>query len=222
MRPSNTFALVCALTLLACPVSAQSVITLDDFDLGDGAADRPAEGSKQESGIALCLRDPRSCEEGSFKSSVAFSIDDVVNIGIIDREEVDETRVSANPDRDGAAAAVVLPSIDLEVLFDSNSDSIRADQIPQLVDLAEVLRDGDFDGYKLIFMGHTDAKGSAEYNLELSRRRAQSVAAFVTSAAALPESLAQSVGLGFTRLADPENPLAANNRRVQLVLVPVR
>ncbi len=208
-----------ALSCLAAPLAAQSVITLDDFDLGDSEPKKETVARQAESGMAVCLRDPAACEDGKFKSKVAFTVDDVVNIGIIDREELAETQVSTEGET--AAEPVALPSIDLEVLFDRNSDGIRADQIPQLIELAEVLRDGDFGGYKLIFMGHTDAKGSAEYNLDLSRRRAESVAAFVTSAAGVPASMVQSVGLGFTRLADPNDPLGEVNRRVQLVLVPV-
>lgn len=214
-RLAIAFASVC----LATPLAAQSVITLDDFDLGDSSVETQPVAREAESSMALCLRDPSACDDGKFKSKVNFTVDDVVNIGIIDREEVDETQVSTSGL--GQTEPQALPSIDLEVLFDSNSDAIRADQFPQLIELSEVLRTGDFGSYRLIFMGHTDAKGSAAYNLDLSKRRAESVATFVAASAGLPRSAIQSVGLGFTRLADPTNPLGEVNRRVQLVLVPL-
>lgn len=176
MKLAFSFALF---SLLAAPASAQSVITLDDFDFGDSEPKtQPVEKESSDS-MSSCLLDPTSCEDARFKSKVTFTVDDVVNINIIDREEVAETKVSTGHEQQPASQ--VLPSIDLEVLFDRNSSDIRSDQYPLLLDLANVLRDGEFDNYKLVFMGHTDAKGSAEYNLTLSKQRARECRAFCVS-----------------------------------------
>lgn len=199
--------------VMAFPVSAQSVITLDDFDLGGDAAPEDV-GRTGNNRMELCLRDPSQCDDGG----VDFSIDDVVNLGIVDREEVAET--PATSEGESVRTTDPLPSIDLEVLFDYNSADIRPDQMGQLIELAEILRSDDFGSYRLIFLGHTDAKGSAAYNERLSERRARSVADFVAAAANVPANRIDAVGLGFQRLADVNNPLSARNRRVQLVLVP--
>lgn len=192
---------------------AQSVITLDDFDLG-GDSEAPKVERTGNNRMEECLRDPDACDDGG----VDFSIDDVVNLGIVDREEVAETPVGS--DGEPASRTDPLPSVDLEVLFDYNSSVIRPDQMQQLLELADVLRSDEFDAYRLIFLGHTDAKGSAVFNERLSRQRARSVADFVSAAAGLPQSRIDAVGLGFQRLADPSNPFSERNRRVQLVLVP--
>ncbi|MEC3862508.1 OmpA family protein [Mesobacterium sp. TK19101] len=217
MKPLFVPAIAC---LLASPGWAQSVITLDDFDLG-GTSEPAAPKIDKRSGMADCLKNPASCADSGFKSDVTFSIDDVVNLGIIDREDV-----APQPASTGAAASVKpsdpLPSIDLEVLFDRNSDAIRPDQMPQLVELSTVLRQDDFRNYRLVFMGHTDAKGSVEYNSDLSRRRAESVAQFVALTAGVPPDRIRSVGFGFSQLAVPSDPYAERNRRVQLVLVPTK
>lgn len=199
--------------VMAFPVSAQSVITLDDFDLGGDAAPEDV-GRTGNNRMELCLRDPSQCDDGG----VDFSIDDVVNLGIVDREEVAET--PATSEGEPVRTTDPLPSIDLEVLFDYNSADIRPDQMGQLIELAEILRSDDFGSYRLIFLGHTDAKGSAAYNERLSERRARSVADFVAAAANVPANRIDAVGLGFQRLADVDNPLSARNRRVQLLLVP--
>lgn len=199
--------------VMAFPVSAQSVITLDDFDLGGDAAPEDV-GRTGNNRMELCLRDPSQCDDGG----VDFSIDDVVNLGIVDREEVAET--PATSEGESVRTTDPLPSIDLEVLFDYNSADIRPDQMGQLIELAEILRSDDFGSYRLIFLGHTDAKGSAAYNERLSERRARSVADFVAAAANVPANRIDAVGLGFQRLADVDNPLSARNRRVQLLLVP--
>ena len=213
--------IVSVLALLASPLAAQSTITLEDFDLGEDPAPAEEETAARGGGDAAmkqCLSDPGSCEDNEFKSGVSFSIDDVVNLGIVDREEVAPSEVAT--DGRTTSTADPLPSIDLEVLFDSGSHDIRADQVPQLARLSDTLRGSDFTRFTLIFMGHTDAKGSAAYNMKLSQRRAESVASFVAASAGVPRARIRSVGLGFTELARPEAPYSERNRRVQLVLVP--
>jgi outer membrane protein OmpA-like peptidoglycan-associated protein len=66
--------------------------------------------------------------------------------------------------------------------------------------------------------GHTDAKGSAKYNDELSSRRAQAVAEFLASQGVAVERI-QSQGKGFTQLLNPQQPEAAENRRVRIVAI---
>lgn len=205
--------LAAAIVLAAGPVAGQSVITLDDFDLGGDTAEAP--GRTGGASMEMCLRDPGNCPNDG---GVDFTIDDVVNLGIVDREDVAETPASG--DGEPVSNTTPLPSVDLEVLFDYNSSAIRPDQMGQLLDLAQILRGEDFARFTLIFMGHTDAQGSASYNEALSLERAQSVADFVTAAAGVPPGRTRAVGLGFQRLADPANPLSEKNRRVQLVLVP--
>lgn len=207
--------------VMAVPGWAQSVITLDDFDLG-GASEPAAPKVEKRSGMADCLKSPDACAGSGFKSDVSFSLDDVVNLGIIDREEVAPQPASTDGAGSLSKPSDPLPSIDLEVLFDRNSDAIRPDQMTQLVDLSSVLRQDDFRNYRLIFMGHTDAKGSIEYNNDLSRRRAESVAQFVALTAGVPRDRIRSVGFGFSQLAVPSDPFADRNRRVQLVLVPTK
>ena len=65
--------------------------------------------------------------------------------------------------------------------------------------------------------GHTDAKGADDYNQRLSQRRAQAVRDFlVTNFAIEPEKL-MAVGYGEEQLKSVDEPLAAVNRRVQVI-----
>jgi outer membrane protein OmpA-like peptidoglycan-associated protein len=66
--------------------------------------------------------------------------------------------------------------------------------------------------------GHTDAKGSARYNEELSARRARSVVEFLQGKGVSVERL-QAQGKGFSELLNKEQPEAAENRRVRIVTV---
>jgi len=67
--------------------------------------------------------------------------------------------------------------------------------------------------------GHTDAKGTAKYNLELSTRRAQAVVDYLKSQSVAIDRL-EAVGKGFNELLNEDDPLAAENRRVRIVAVP--
>ena len=79
----------------------------------------------------------------------------------------------------------------------------------------------EFEKTSIHITGYTDSTGSFEYNVKLSERRAQSVAAYLQAQQVHPARLV-TYGKG------PENPVASNyteagrarNRRVELMLVP--
>ena len=68
-----------------------------------------------------------------------------------------------------------------------------------------------------VVAGHTDAKGTADYNQSLSERRADSVKRYVVSKYNLSANDILTVGHGFEQLKDKQNPLSGTNRRVQIV-----
>jgi outer membrane protein OmpA-like peptidoglycan-associated protein len=197
---------------------AQSVITLDSFDLDDNGS--AVAESAPAAATQSCLVNPSqpACSAGAGSSSRSFSLSDVVNLGIIDRSEVEvvspEGTVVRVEDR-----VEPLPSIDLEILFDYDSAALRPDQMAPLVALANDLRLIDFDRAQLVLMGHTDGVGSADYNRALSYRRAASVAAFLSDAADIPLHRIRSSGMGFDYLRFPHDPVHPGNRRVQILLV---
>jgi len=67
-----------------------------------------------------------------------------------------------------------------------------------------------------VIEGHTDAKGTEAYNLDLSNRRAQSVANYLVSQGVSTDRL-ESKGLGFNQLYYPQRPEAPENRRVRII-----
>nr|WP_319949363.1 OmpA family protein [uncultured Shimia sp.] len=205
-------------------VLAQSVLTLEDFDMGADADDTGAASPvAAQSDMEACLLDQSSCANDEFRSATALSLDDVVNLGIVDHEEAPlsvSTETSPGVPAKIVSASQTLPTIDMEILFDSGSDQVRGDQVSKLVDLSTLLKSEKFDGYRFLFLGHTDAKGDQAYNMTLSNRRAQSVANLVRGFSGLDPSRVLSSGMGESRLKDPSFPLAGFNRRVQLVLVP--
>lgn len=209
-------ALAAAATLLVFPAFAQSTITLDDLEPVNNKPATTAQTSAVQE-LEDCLLDQSGCKTSKFKSAAKFSIDDVVNLGVIDR-----TKVKSAGTAGGSQSAAALPSIDMEILFDYNSADLRQDQYSKLAQLSQVLRGDKFEKFSLLFLGHSDAKGSATYNRALSQRRAQSVASFVSSISKISIDRILTTGLGASKLKDVADPFGAQNRRVQLVLIPVK
>ena len=106
------------------------------------------------------------------------------------------------------------------VTFDFDSASLRSEFYDVLASVALVL--DEYEKTVLIIDGHTDSTGPRSYNMELSRRRAESVGDYLISQGVERVRLA-TYGYG------PEYPVASNdteagreaNRRVELTLRPV-
>ncbi|WP_127112796.1 OmpA family protein [Shimia sediminis] len=230
-----------ALIGVATSVSAQSTLSLDDFDLSPTATSPGTSANTSldlnpettpASEMEACLLDQSSCANAEYKTTDSISLDDVVNLGIVDHEEVQPEPVLSSSTTTGNAnsssVAVSqpkpqtqsLPTIDIEILFDSGKDDVRYDQETKLRELAGILASDQFSDYRFLFLGHTDAKGNEDFNWTLSQRRAESVARVVRIYTGLPSERVLASGMGESRLKDPNFPLAGINRRVQLVLLP--
>jgi outer membrane protein OmpA-like peptidoglycan-associated protein len=110
-----------------------------------------------------------------------------------------------------------LPSIDIDIFFAYNSAAIAPEAMPGLVELGTALRSEALAQSVILLSGHTDAKGSDDYNQTLSEQRAQSVKAFLVETFRFPEQNLIAVGYGEQKLKNPVDPEAADNRRVQIV-----
>jgi outer membrane protein OmpA-like peptidoglycan-associated protein len=106
--------------------------------------------------------------------------------------------------------------IDLTIQFDFDSARVKDDSRPQLERLAQALQHERLSAVRFQIEGHTDAKGSAAYNLALSGRRADAVAAFLQQSGVAKDRL-QAVGKGYSELLEPADPRAASNRRVRIL-----
>jgi outer membrane protein OmpA-like peptidoglycan-associated protein len=108
------------------------------------------------------------------------------------------------------------PKIDLEILFDYNSDVIGPKALGAVNALGEALTKPGLKGSVFVLNGHTDAAGSPEYNLGLSHRRAQSVRRYLIETYKITPDTLLVAGFGKERpkVADA---FAAENRRVEVV-----
>jgi OmpA-OmpF porin, OOP family len=115
-----------------------------------------------------------------------------------------------------AAAESEKPSLSLMIQFDFNSAKIKPESLQVLGNLAQALQSEALANSRFAVEGHTDAKGSADYNLKLSQLRAQAVRTLLQSKGVNAARLV-ATGKGATAPADPADPMAAVNRRVRVV-----
>ena len=109
-----------------------------------------------------------------------------------------------------------LPSIDLAIYFEFDSDKVTQDSLPTLVKLGKALSRKELQGSKIMVAGHTDAKGSAEYNQELSKKRANAVKKFLMRTFNLNAKDMLAIGFGKEYLKKGIDPFSSQNRRVQV------
>jgi outer membrane protein OmpA-like peptidoglycan-associated protein len=108
-------------------------------------------------------------------------------------------------------------AISLQVTFDYNSSTLRDQSLVQLDPLGRALSSADLSGMKFRIEGHTDAIGSDEFNIELSRHRADAVKHFLMQKYGIAASSIQVEGKGKDGLADASDPTSELNRRVRIV-----
>ena len=109
------------------------------------------------------------------------------------------------------------PNVDVQILFAFDSADILPEAKPSLDELGKALTDPKLTGGAFLIAGHTDAKGSDDYNLALSQRRAASVKAFLVETYKVDEGRLSVIGFGEEQLKNKDDPLADENRRVQIV-----
>jgi outer membrane protein OmpA-like peptidoglycan-associated protein len=106
--------------------------------------------------------------------------------------------------------AIGVPGIQFEYGSDTLTTASQA-----LVDrIAEVLAR---KGLTFVVIGHTDASGDPSVNLDLSQRRALTVAYYMVNAHGIPRDRVTYTGVGAAFPIWPTAPYAPENRRVTFV-----
>lgn len=131
------------------------------------------------------------------------------------RKQLRETGVSVI--RDGDNISLVMPG---NITFDTNSENLKSSFYEVLNSVAIVLE--EYEKTIIGVAGHTDSTGAADYNQQLSERRARSVASYLKSRK-IVDARFDIVGFG------EQYPIADNstaegreqNRRVELTLIPI-
>lgn len=127
-------------------------------------------------------------------------------------------RPSYVPAYTAAASSAKPGQTALPINFASGSASILPSSRAQAQRLASAIKQVSAAGTRFVVGGHTDAVGSREYNLELSKRRADALVDFLVSSG-VDRSRLQPEGYGFDKPLAGLGAKAAANRRVEIVKI---
>ena len=179
-----------------------------------------------------------SADKPGEPSGTATQQDEITSTPIPDEPDTGETALSAREKaasgdeeysaelaaaRLAAAQAAVSPTgaLDAEakarlstfaVYFDFDSADLRADALPVLDQAAGTLKANKT--VKILLSGHCDERGTADYNLALGQRRAETVRQYL-SEKGVPAGTLETVSMGEEEPADKghdENAWAKNRR----------
>ena len=105
-----------------------------------------------------------------------------------------------------------------KVLFDINSAEVKSEAYPMLIESVLILKKNP--NLKVEIDGHADKTGTAEYNITLSKKRAEAIKDFFVSRGIDPQRLTTH-GNGFSKPAASNKTKEgrAKNRRVELTPV---
>ncbi len=109
--------------------------------------------------------------------------------------------------------------VDLPIPFEYDSDGITPEAEPQMAALEEAVKALALG--TIVINGHCDSRGDPEYNLRLSRRRAEAVKRRLMKATGFSADRFRTNGFGFERPVVPDARSEADhqkNRRVEIAL----
>ncbi|MGH9195125.1 MAG: OmpA family protein [Acidimicrobiia bacterium] len=140
-----------------------------------------------------------------------------VLVEIVEPRVMEQRMVVVAAKQIGNQLAVEGKAVFYGILFDFDKAEIKPDSEPQLAEMAKFLQADP--SIRVFVLGHTDNKGTLDYNLDLSNRRAAAVVQALTNKYAIAAERMVPRGLG------PMAPMATNrteegrakNRRVELV-----
>lgn len=146
----------------------------------------------------------------------AYTTDELVDfyINSIDMGATRGICIGTAQECDTAAEPTAPQGLDMRINFELDSATLTSEATESLKVFALMMQDERLEIARFVVEGHTDARGSEGYNIDLSEARAAAVSTFLTNEGISDERLS-AVGLGKAqpRVADEFDP---ENRRVEL------
>ena len=179
---------------------------------GDPPTGCPPEGPMDSDGDGILDADDKCPEVPGVAEYEGCPIPDTDGDGILDPDDkcVEEPETANGyEDSDGCPdeipkAVAAFTGVIEGIYFDTNKDTIKPQSEKILKKALKVLK--EFEGVRLKIDGHTDSRGDAAHNQDLSERRAASVKKWFESHG-LDGSRFETAGFG------PDSPIDSNDSR---------
>ncbi len=186
---------------VAEPVQAPAAPVIKDSD-NDGVNDELDQCPTSKPGVSV---DANGCELDSDGDGVVDSVDQCL-----------QTPAGAKVDANGCRIVLTEDvSIQLSVKFANNSNVVTDDYRSEIQKVADFMK--SYPDTTVVIEGHTDSRGKASYNQQLSEKRAIAVMQYLVAEFGVAQARVTAVGKGEVEpIADNETAAGrATNRRVQ-------
>ena len=141
----------------------------------------------------------------------------------VDSQQATTVDLTSDSDTSPEAASDTMSDVDIgepyvKIYFDYDQDTLREDALSDLLKVSRLMKDNP--KYTLLVEGHADERGTREYNLALSERRAKAVEDFL-SASGVSSFNVEVVGYGEEKPVDNGSNESAwsQNRRAELFFI---
>lgn len=126
-------------------------------------------------------------------------------------------RVRENAQPAAPASPAKTASASLLIMFETNSADLTPKARQSLDIVGRALGSERLADFRFGVEGHADPRGGPDFNLELSRLRAEAVRQYLVRNNYIEDRRLEAVGKGDRELLNKANPTAAENRRVTIV-----
>jgi len=141
----------------------------------------------------------------------------------VDSQQATTVDLTSDSDTSSETASDAMSNVDIgepfvKIYFDYDQDTLREDALSDLLKVSRLMKDNP--KYTLLVEGHADERGTREYNLALSERRAKAVEDFL-SASGVSSFNVEVVGYGEEKPVDNGSNESAwsQNRRAELFFI---
>ena len=141
----------------------------------------------------------------------------------VDSQQATTVDLTSDSDTSSGATSDPMSNVDIgepyvKIYFDYDQDALREDALSDLLKVSRLMKDNP--KYTLLVEGHADERGTREYNLALSERRAKAVEDFL-SASGVSSFNVEVVGYGEEKPVDNGSNESAwsQNRRAELFFI---
>lgn len=167
----------------------------------------------------ICIALISTTLPGLAQNARGYSRDEVVKSLLSQKNALGVRRsVCVGDDTECGDQPVKPKGFDMLLTFEFGSARLTDEARRNLDVISDALQDSSFSSAQFLIEGHTDAKGTERYNLELSNARAAAVMTYLEQNNVAPERL-RAMGLG-EKYPRESDAFAPGNRRVELKLLP--
>jgi OOP family OmpA-OmpF porin len=206
----------------ACPTEPEDHKDPDPMDGCPSLPDRDGDGIPDK--FDKCPDQPE--DKDGVEDADGCPDTDTDHDGIVDANDAcpkEPGQPDPDPKKNGCPKFIRLEGSSVRVLqqvhFATGSDIILPESFPMLEEIAQLFK-ANPDIARVRIEGHTDNRGAAAYNLDLSKRRARSVRQWIVGHG-VEASRLESEGYGLTRpvASNDTDDGRAHNRRVEFTIV---